>query len=372
MYNSPYAGFEQIWYDSIMANPFLELYTDYLISSFSYTTATGLSFALDGAVSHDQVTRWLSSTDVDSKDLWKKVKPLVRAVESQDGVLIFDDTVEEKRYTDENEFITHHFDHTVGRSVKGINLLSCLYHSKGTNVPVSFRPVLKPVKYIDPKTGRERRKSVKTKNEEVREMLQVATCQNQIKYRYVLADVWFSSSETMKYIKKNLKKEFIFPIKSNRLIRLSETPAHNGYQSVKLLMVQEDVPTRVRLEGLSFEVLLLKHVYKNEDGSEGTIYLVCSNLTLLADHLLTIYQKRWTVEEYHKSLKSNLGLNKSPTQTVRTQSSHIFASIVAYSKLELLKTKTHLNHFALKTKLYVKALRTSMDELAALKVQYLC
>jgi hypothetical protein len=37
-----------------------DLYTDYLITSFSYTTATGLSGLVDNAISHDPVTRFLS------------------------------------------------------------------------------------------------------------------------------------------------------------------------------------------------------------------------------------------------------------------------------------------------------------------------
>jgi len=37
----------------------LDVYTDYLITSFSHTTATGLSAMLDGQVSHDKVTRFL-------------------------------------------------------------------------------------------------------------------------------------------------------------------------------------------------------------------------------------------------------------------------------------------------------------------------
>jgi len=43
---------------------------------------------------------------------------MVRDTEEEDGVLSFDDSIEEKRYTDQNEIITWHFDHTVGRSVK--------------------------------------------------------------------------------------------------------------------------------------------------------------------------------------------------------------------------------------------------------------
>ena len=54
---------------------------------------------VEGAVSHDQVTR--PREDYDSKTLWEQVKPMVRAIEQPDGVLIFDDTTQEKPYTDE-------------------------------------------------------------------------------------------------------------------------------------------------------------------------------------------------------------------------------------------------------------------------------
>jgi hypothetical protein len=37
-----------------------DLYTDYLITSFSHTTATGLSGLVDNAISHDPVTRFFS------------------------------------------------------------------------------------------------------------------------------------------------------------------------------------------------------------------------------------------------------------------------------------------------------------------------
>ena len=52
----------------------LELYSDYLLSSFGPATATGLSALLDGQVSHDQVTRFLSEEAYTSKTLWQQVK----------------------------------------------------------------------------------------------------------------------------------------------------------------------------------------------------------------------------------------------------------------------------------------------------------
>lgn len=107
----------------------LDLYTDYLLSTFGSAMATGLSAMLEGEVSHDRITRFLSEKDYSSKELWHEVKSTVRAIERDDGVLIFDDTIQEKAWTDESEVMCWHYDHCSGRNVRGINLLNALYHS---------------------------------------------------------------------------------------------------------------------------------------------------------------------------------------------------------------------------------------------------
>ena len=71
-----------------MKNADLDLYTDYLLSTFGATTATGLSAMVDGDVSHDQITRFLSVQEYTSKDLRQQVKSTVRSIEHDDGVLI--------------------------------------------------------------------------------------------------------------------------------------------------------------------------------------------------------------------------------------------------------------------------------------------
>lgn len=53
----------------IMGNNLSDLYTDYLIRSFSKTTATGLSSIVDGCLSHDQITTFLAESNLDSKNL---------------------------------------------------------------------------------------------------------------------------------------------------------------------------------------------------------------------------------------------------------------------------------------------------------------
>ena len=77
-------------------------------------------------------------------------------------------------------------------------------------------------------------------------------------------------------------------------------------------------------------------------------------------------EKRWKVEEFHKFLKSNLALAKSPTGIPHTQKNHIFACFFAFVKLERLHLKTKLNHFVLKSKLYFKVIRASFSLLQKL------
>jgi hypothetical protein len=166
-----------------MANDkLLDLYSDYLISAFGQTTATGLSALLNGEISHDSVQRFLAEERKTSVDLWRVVKPHVRKIESPEGVLIVDDSIAEKPYTDENDIICWHWDHSKQRNVKGINFVSCLYHNQGISLPVGFELIAKTEHYTDPKDGKEKRRSPKTKNEYYREMTQQAV-RNQIQFK---------------------------------------------------------------------------------------------------------------------------------------------------------------------------------------------
>jgi hypothetical protein len=341
----------------------LDLYTDYLISSFGQTTGTGLSALLDGGISHDRIQRFLSKQEFTSADLWHFVKPHVRAVEQEDGCLIVDDSISEKPYTDENDIIAWHYDHSKGTTVKGINFLSALYHVPHLEVslPVGFRLVRKTEWYQDPKDGKTKRRDPVSKNEHYQALLRQA-CHNQIKFRFVLNDVWYASADNMRLVKGELHKDFIMPLKTNRKVALSEADKRQGkYVRVDGVPLEVGQTQVVLLEGVDFPLVLCKQLFTNEDAGQVVQYLVCSNVQFTNEQVTTIYQKRWNVEEYHKSLKQNASLERSPTHTVRTQTNHLFASLCGYVKLELLKLCHHLNHFALKSTIYLRAMQVAFD-----------
>lgn len=345
----------------------LDIYTDYLISSFGLTTGTGLSRLLDGAISHDRMQRFLASPMKTGAEFWQVVKPYIRQIQCADGVLIVDDSISEKPHTDENDIICWHYDHTSGQTIKGVNIISAMYHAQDVSLPVGYHLVTKTERYTDKKTGKEKRRATVTKNEVYRQLLRQAV-QNQILFRYVLNDVWYASAENMRFVKHDLQRDFIMPLKANRKVALTlEDKKQGRYVRIDTLDLEPDTVMTIYLEGVNFPLLLVKQVFTNGDGSIGILYLVTSDLDLTSDGITTGYGKRWHVEPYHKSLKQNASLSKSPTKTVTTQSNHIFAALCAYIKLEMLKVATLTNHFALKSKLYLQALRTAFDALQDLQ-----
>ncbi len=237
-----------------MNEKLLDLYTDYLISTFGAATATGLERLLDGAVSHDKITRMLASEPKTSADLWRLAKPLVREIESPDAVISLDDSISDKTYTDENDLICWHWSHSLGRNVKGIEFLTAFYTVGEVALPIAFDLVEKTENYVDAKTGQEKRRSPLTKNERYRMLLRVAI-HNQVPFRYVLNDLWFASADNMKYVKLELKKNFIMPLKSNRKVALSQAQQRNGqYVAVKQLELPADTTREIWLEAVPFPV----------------------------------------------------------------------------------------------------------------------
>jgi SRSO17 transposase len=255
-----------------------------------------------------------------------------------------------------------HFDHCSGRTVKGINLLNALYYCNETSIPVAFELVKKPIQYSELATRKLKRKSDKTKNEMMREMIQ--TCiHNSLKFRFVLMDSWFSSEENFEFI-TGKGRHFIAALKDNRLIALSEEDRKKKrFVRVDELDFSEQTTVQGWLKGYAKAVLVVRQVFKNKDDSTGVLHLVCSDLTCDYDAITTSYKKRWQVEVFHKSLKSNANLAKSPTRTLRTQSNHVFMAIYATFKLECLSISNKLNPFALCRKLLINASRSAYAQL---------
>ena len=343
----------------------LDLYTDYLLSSFGQTSATCLSALLDKKLSHDVFTDMLATTAFDGRALWKEVKSLVRQIQSDDGVLVVDDTIAHKPHSTINGLVASHWDHTHQAYVRGINCLSLLYCSQGARVPIGFEAVVKTLR-SDVKTHAEEWKANKTKNEMFREMLHWAH-QNGIPFRYVLGDCWYSNAKNINAV-RDIGKHYLGAIKSTTQVALSESDRRHGiFVEINTLGLEPGTVRRVFLRSVKESVAICRDVFINKDNSVGELFLLTTDCSQSYQSILSTYQKRWEVETYHKDLKQNESLERSPARAIARQSAHLFASVCAFVKCERLKIKENKNHFALKGQLYIKALQAAFAELQRLQ-----
>ena len=344
----------------------LSKYTDFLLSVPKYATATSMAAVYDHQISHDKVSRFLRSSYLDSAVVWKSAKSFIRSLvkfSDQSGVISVDDSIVEKAHTDENAMICYHWDHSLNRHVKGINFISLHYSHREVDVPIQVRIVEKTEAYPDKKTGTTKYKSPKTKNEHFRDMLKVAV--QQVGFRYVLGDSWFSSADNINFIINDLQRHAVLAIKTSRTVALSDRDRKNGHflRVDQLSQLEVGTPLTVYLRSVAQPVSLVKQVFTNKDGSQGVLYLIATDLTMSYEKITTIYKRRWKVEEYHKSLKQHTALAGSPTKLVETQANHFYAAIAAYIKLEKLKHKTGRGHFRLKAILMVTAAKSCLEQI---------
>jgi hypothetical protein len=199
----------------------------------------------------------MGGEELNGKSLWLKTKKLIRQYENEEGCLIFDDTIVEKAYMDENEIVCWYYDHSKGRNVKGINILTAFYNAgneyEKLQTPVDYQIITKTKIETDAKTGKEKRVSEKNKNEMMREMT-TRTIKKHLKFGYILADSWFSSAENMRFIKKK-GKAFIFEINSNRLAAANGQEREKGrFNRIDQMEIPDGEPVPVYLKDLKFQL----------------------------------------------------------------------------------------------------------------------
>lgn len=361
----------------------LDLYTDFLITSPNVASALVMSELLQKAFSHDSITRMLAQDELSQSAYWKIIKPTLRQAENECGVISVDDTIENKPYSHENELISWHFDHTVGDSVKGINIVTFNYVSEQQSqdeqiiikLPISFELVRKDlwVEETKKKEGkfvtRMVRKASISKIELVQNRLKTLVFQNYVKFKYVTFDTWYSDSALISYVVKNLKKHIVCAIKSNRNIcfDLHTAAKKRSWISVSEAELEPERAYKVYLKGIDFPITLVKKIYKHLDSSFSVQFLVSTDTDISAEEMSNIYKKRWTSEELHRSLKQNTALEKMPAKMESSQANHIFASMVAQVKLEALKIATKVNHYTIKRNILIESLKIAWAKIQELK-----
>lgn len=299
----------------------LETYTIFLIANGNRYSGVEMSKALNmesSAPAHDSISRWIAEQTFEPNDLWQQVQ----AQTHLESTLIVDDTVLDKRWSPHNELVDFHWSGNEHKVTRGISLVNLLATHDGDCIPVNYRVY-------------EGKKDEKNKNEHFIDMLN-SSKERGFKPDFVMADSWYSSLENMKAIVK-LGWKFIFGIKENRLVN----EAQGTYVAVSSLNWTKKQVRKVWLRGFGF-VLVTRIVFKNGD----TRYLATNDLSLNDYKILsTNSKKRWTIEEFHRGIKQTTGIEKCYSIKKQSQLTHIFASFIAFVKLEFERLKTGMSWY---------------------------
>lgn len=182
---------------------FRDTYCHYLMESHQNYTCTHLWSCME--ISHDMINRYLGSSVTQESSLYEKLY-LDYPHLPKGGYLIFDDTVLDKRYSQQIAMVRRQYSGNVKGIVQGIGIVVMLYY-----VPLEDKFYLLGYRIFDPDLDG------KTKIDHLMDLLAEAES-NCIGYVGVLMDTWYAVARLFQQIHA-LGKYFYCPIKSNRLVK---------------------------------------------------------------------------------------------------------------------------------------------------------
>lgn len=304
----------------------LKLYSDFLIANQNRYSGLELSKVAPGEISHDSISRWLSSANFNPSSLYNQTRDLVV---KNSGYLVGDDTLLSKKYSQLNELARRQYSGNTHGLEMGISLVNLLWTDGEKFIPVDYRVY-------------QRENDDKTKNDHFQEMLLRAK-QRGFEPLYVLMDCWYASIDNLKLITRKLGWHFICNLKANRQVSVSQ----GSYMAIADLSLAERQVRKVWLKGYGW-VLVCKLVDTNGD----ITYLATDDLGLMDyDEFAGHFENRWKIEEFHRGIKQTTGIEKCYSIKAMSQETHIFAAFTAFIKLEIKRIQEQISWYEQKAQI---------------------
>ena len=202
----------------------------------------------------------------------------------------------------------------------------------------------KTVRRLNRKRAKGQRLCFRTKYRIVRAIL--ANLKQRLPARfpvYVLFDSWYASNKLLKFCRRQ-GWHVICAIKSNRtldgvkLSKWNQRLKHQPYTRVNPAATdQRKRPYLVRarkgrLKNVPFEVCVL--ISKRHRGDKRPKYFLCTDLSLSAQQILTLYKKRWPIEVDNYYVKQLLGLGDFRVQSYEAVEKWFAIIFLAYTFLQ--------------------------------------
>jgi hypothetical protein len=300
-------------------------YCQYLLSSQINYTLTNLADHLE-TISHDQINRYLRREKLTPRLLWEQVQPVI--IQKENSYIIFDDTVIDKRYSEDIELTRRQYSGNEHRVIKGIGLVNCVYFNPeiGQSWVIDYR-------IYDPEGDG------KSKLDHVKDMLQGIVYHKVLPFSTVLMDSWYATNSLMQYI-EGLGKYYYCPLKRNRLV--DDTEGREKYKHIEALEWSES-------EQEKGKIIKIKAFPKNKKvklfrvivSTDKTEFIVTNDFNQdSTDVVQEVCDVRWKIEEFHRELKQLTGIESCQCRKARIQRNHISACMLVWLRLKDMAYKT--------------------------------
>jgi len=311
-------------------------YSQFLLSSQTNYTLTYFS---DHAanISHDAINHYLVKDKLSPKLLWEHISAEI--VFSNNGCIIFDDTVLDKDDSRNIELVRWQYSGNAGGVIRGIGVVTCVYYNPELNRfwAIDYRI------YAPDQDGR-------NKIEHVEEMLKNIHYQKQIPYQTVLMDTWYATLKIMLLV-EDLKKKFYCTIKSNRSAsRVEQRYDHKPVD--ELTWNEQELKDGIRIHLNKFPKLYHVQLFRIAVSTHKTEFVVTNDLSQQsAANVQKVFGYRCAIEQLHREIKGVTGIEGCQCRKQRIQRNHIACAFLVWARLKTLAYKTGTTVYQLKQNL---------------------
>jgi hypothetical protein len=300
-------------------------YCQYLLSSQINYTITNLAEHLEN-ISHDKINYYLKKEKLTPRLLWDNVKDVIMT--DDNGYVIFDDSVLDKRYSEEIEIVRRQYSGNEHSVLKGIGVVSCVYVN-----PKLQRFWVVDYRIFNPDADG------KTKIDHVKDMLQNLVYHKLLPFDTVLMDTWYAVHNLMLYI-DSLDKIYYCPLKNNRLV--DDTFGKEKYKRIELLQWSEEeleCGKIIKIKG--FPANKKVKLFRVTVSTNRTDYVVTNDLSQSStDVVQEVCKIRWKIEEFHREIKQLTGIESCQCRKARLQINHIACAMLVWVRLKNLAYRT--------------------------------
>jgi hypothetical protein len=276
-------------------------------------------------ISGDKINYYLKNEKLTPRLLWDNVKDLI--VTDEDAYIIFDDTVLDKRFSEEIEIVRRQYSGEHG-IVKGIGIVSCIYVN-----PKILNFWVIDYRIFDPDNDG------LTKVDHVKNMLLSLVYQKLLPFDTVLMDTWYAVNNLMLYI-DSLDKVYYCPLKTNRLV--DDSFGKEKYKNIELLSWGEsELECGKIIKIKAFPAEKKVKLFRVTISTDRTDYVATNDISQTStDVAQKVCKIRWKIEEFHREIKQLTGIESCQCRKARLQRNHIACAMLVWLRLKNLAYQT--------------------------------